>query len=212
MIYLFSGLGADHRVFQFLDLKDYPTKTIEWVLPFPSETLELYAQRLIHEQIQQKDNLILIGVSFGGIVATEVAKILKPRRVILISSVKNKHELPIYYRWIGMLQLDRWIPARWLLTPTLLTYYSFGVRSKQEIDLLNDILRNTDPIFLKWAIRQILTWQSIQKIENLVHIHGDKDRILPYKYTRNTIPIHAGGHLMIIRQVTQINAFISKLI
>lgn len=44
-IYAVSGLGADERVFQFLNI-DYHLIPILWVDPFPKESIEGYAERL----------------------------------------------------------------------------------------------------------------------------------------------------------------------
>jgi hypothetical protein len=38
-LYLFSGLGADKRVFEYLDLKAYDTTCIEWLPPGEDETI-----------------------------------------------------------------------------------------------------------------------------------------------------------------------------
>lgn len=210
MIYLFSGLGADSRVFESLDLGDWPTKVVEWRQPLPAETLARYAQRLVQEQMEVRADTILIGVSFGGMVAVEVARLINPAKVILISSAKDFRELPWYYRWFGKLRLDMLIPAWFLTFPTFFTYKAFGASSQKDRQLLRNILQHTDKRFLKWAIRQILSWQTLHKIENLVHIHGDNDRILPYRYARNAICIPNGGHLMIVSQATEISVIIKK--
>ncbi|WMJ74339.1 hypothetical protein RCC89_14360 [Cytophagaceae bacterium ABcell3] len=44
-LYLFSGLGADKRAFQQLDLSAYDTTFIEWVPPEKNETIEAYAKK-----------------------------------------------------------------------------------------------------------------------------------------------------------------------
>ncbi len=209
MVYLFSGLGADESIFRFLELK-IPAQVIRWMAPQPSENLEGYARRIVTEQITEPHGAVLIGVSFGGIVAGEVARLLKPAKLLLISSLKNSGELPFYYRWAGKLRLDVLIPAQFMIHPTFFTYYSFGVSNQRDKALLKEILQNTDKVFLKWAIRQILTWKSLQKIENLVHIHGGNDHILPCRYVKNAITVENGGHLMIISQAKKISELIQR--
>lgn len=210
MIYLFSGLGADSRVFEYLQLDNYPTKVIEWRQPLPTETLGMYAKRLVDEQIDVSPDNVFIGVSFGGIVAQEVARLTQPAAVILISSVKDTSEVPFYYHWFGKLQFDRLVPAGLLTWPTFFTYYCFGVSMQNHKQLLKNILQHTDKVFLKWAIRQILRWQPLQKIENLMHIHGDNDHILPYRTTRNALLIKNGGHLMIVTHGKEISEIINR--
>ena len=72
-IYLISGLGADERVFQFLDLSKIEHQFVKWNEPQRNESLASYCKKLT-EQINQNQEIILIGVSFGGIIAQEIAK------------------------------------------------------------------------------------------------------------------------------------------
>lgn len=209
MVYLFSGLGADERVFQFLDLKT-PTQIIYWIAPKPSENLESYARRIVAEQITEPLGAILIGVSFGGIIAQEVARQIHPRKVILISSIKTHDELPSYYRQIGW--LHRWLPSRLLRFPGWLGYYFFGVSQPSHRALLKAILRDTDPKFLRWAIAQVLAWQNNQMIDNVVHIHGDKDKILPFFCVKEVICVTNGGHLMVVTHNHEVSTVIKKVL
>ena len=89
-IYIFSGLGADERVFQKLDFSDFKTTFVKWIIPQDKETIENYSTRLL-AQITTK-NPTLIGLSFGGIIAVEVAKQIDTEKVILIASAKTKIE------------------------------------------------------------------------------------------------------------------------
>lgn len=82
-IYLFSGLGADQRVFQSINIPLYNLIYIQWIEPNINESMESYAERLL-TQIKSL-NTIFLGVSFGGIMAIEVAKLIEVEKVILIS-------------------------------------------------------------------------------------------------------------------------------
>ena len=63
-IYLLGGLGADKKVFNFLDLRDYKLIHIGWNEPMMNEPIESYARRLLEQIPAAKPTLI--GVSFGG--------------------------------------------------------------------------------------------------------------------------------------------------
>jgi esterase/lipase len=76
--YLISGLGADERVFDYLDVKAH-TSVIKWLEPEYKESLEDYTQRLSF-RINQTEEFGIIGVSFGGIVAIELSNICKPKK------------------------------------------------------------------------------------------------------------------------------------
>ena len=70
-LFLFSGLGADKRVYEYLDLSAYKVNHVDWIDPLPNESIEEYAGRLSGKI--GKNNPILAGVSFGGMVAIEIA-------------------------------------------------------------------------------------------------------------------------------------------
>jgi pimeloyl-ACP methyl ester carboxylesterase len=93
-LYIFSGLGADERVFQQLDFSGFSTTFIKWIVPQDTETIENYATRLLDQITTTKPTLI--GLSFGGLIAVEVAKQIDTEKVILIASAKTKNEIPFY--------------------------------------------------------------------------------------------------------------------
>lgn len=107
-VYLIPGLGADQRVFDFLDLSSFSCHYLSWIEPFKDETIESYAGRL-STQIKSAQPII-VGVSFGGIMAIEIGKQLKADKIIVISSARTKHELPWFARCIGIFRLHKLVP------------------------------------------------------------------------------------------------------
>lgn len=210
-IYLISGLGADATVFQRLDFKHYETRFIQWIDPNPNETLAGYALRLSSQIDTHKP--ILIGVSFGGMIAVEIAKIIDCQKVVLISSAKTRNETPLVYRFFGRLGLHQLIPVRLLKHPNMLTYWFFGMKTKTHKDLLKGILNDTDPVFLKWAMDAIIQWKNEETIEGLLHLHGDADRILPIgNICQVDFIVSGGGHLMVYSKAENINQILGKIL
>lgn len=209
-IYLFSGLGADERAFQKLDFTGFQVNHISWIDPKEHEPLELYAARL-KDQIRTP-NPILVGLSFGGMVAIEVAKQIQTEKIILLSSAKTKSEIPFYFRFAGRLRLQRLIPVRFFKRSNAITNWFFGAESVFEKDLLKQILHDTDPRFLKWSLDKITRWSNETIPPNTFHIHGSKDRILPIRFVRGHIPINHGGHLMVLNRSAEINALLKELL
>lgn len=74
-LYLISGLGADHRVFVNLNIPGVSTHVIEWKTPEPDESMQTYVSRL-RPQIDTEQEVCLLGVSFGGIIAQELSKLI----------------------------------------------------------------------------------------------------------------------------------------
>lgn len=206
-IYLISGLGADKRVFDFLDLSGYKTHHIEWIDPHHNESIEGYAKRL-STQIQ-KTRPVLIGISFGGMIAIEIGKQMETEKIIIISSAETKRDIPSWYL-LRKLKLHRLIPSSFLKRPTAPLLWFFGVESKQEKKLLRSIIKDTDKHFLKWAINKIVTWENEMKLKNVIRIHGTRDRMIPYQSA--DYKIEDGGHLMIMSKAMEIDATLKNVI
>ena len=208
--YLLSGLGADGTVFQYLDFEGVEVEYMEWLPPLPKETLPAYAKRMT--QKITTPHPILVGLSFGGMVAMEIAKQISVKKVILISSAKERKELPWFYRFSAKLKLQKILPYTLIKRTNGFTYWLFGATSAHEKALLKEIFRKTPTTFLKWAINAILTWKNTEIYTHILHIHGDKDRILPYKNVKDTLCITGGGHSMIVNKAHEIAPLINKFL
>ena len=209
-IYLFSGLGADHRVFMGLDFSGYEVTHIKWIPNQKNESLEHYASRLVEQM--KSDEPTLIGLSFGGIIAVEIAKLIKTKRVILLASVKTFKELPKVYRIFAPLNLHRLLPNWLLVRSNFIVNWLFGTESKPDRILLSEILRDTDPVFLKWALGKISNWKNIDVHGNLKHIHGTADRIFPFKFVKCDFPIDGGGHFMTVNKTAELSKIIRQIL
>lgn len=206
-VYFISGLGADERMFQFLRLKRTNKVYVQWIRPHDDEPLHDYAVRLA-EQITEP-NPILIGMSFGGVVAIELSRFLHPRKTILISSSTI---LPWYYRLMGFLRLHRLIPVPLLKRFHFVGPILFGASTKAEKVLLKQVILETDAHFLRWALGQLLSWHQPDRYENCVMLHGTADRILPMGRYPNTIQIKRAGHLMVLSHASEISAILDKIL
>jgi hypothetical protein len=209
-IYLIPGLGADKRVFKYLKL---PAQTfcINWIKPGRKETLQDYCRRLV-EVNQIEKGQIFIGLSFGGIVAIELARIIAAKDVIIISSVKNRKELPLLFRLAGKIYLHKLLPYQLLKKPSFLLRLAFGPISDKDYDLLKKIVADTDLRFLKWAINQVILLPADISAENIIHIHGSSDRIFTKHFIKNYISIENGGHFMVVNLADEISSIINQYI
>lgn len=209
-IYIFSGLGADERVFQKLDFSGFKATFIKWIIPHDKETIENYSTRLLAQITTKKPTLI--GLSFGGIIAVEVAKQIETEKVILIASAKTKNDIPFYYRFAGQLGVHKLLPTRLLKSSNFITNWFFGTATTFDKQLLRQILIDTNPTFLKWAIDKITNWTNQTQTKNIFHIHGASDRILPLKYVNCNLTIKNGGHLMTLNKSEELNNILRQQI
>jgi hypothetical protein len=196
-IYLISGLGADKRVFSKLVFSaSHVIKHIEWISPISNEDLSSYARRL-SRQINEAEPLCLVGVSFGGMIAVELNKVMKPLQTIIISSASTDDQIPWYYKIVGRLKIYTLVPVKILKAPTALTFWFFGTKTKEEKCLLTHILKDTDGRFLKWAISKITNWDQKLILKGIYQIHGAADRIFPAASIKADLEVRNGGHLMV---------------
>ncbi|MCF0056815.1 alpha/beta fold hydrolase [Dyadobacter sp. CY356] len=209
-VYFLSGLGADKRVFDKLKLDDrYDVHYIEWISPKRKEPLHDYAQRLI-AQMDTTKPFQLVGLSFGGIVASEIAEIVRPEQIILISSTPTNIPVSKFNRGLIKFFLASPFAAPILKSTNSYTYRYFGADTPELKTLLKQILHDTDSKFLKWALIRMSEWKHPDKAENLYHIHGSEDRLIPLKIVKPDIIIEGGGHLMVYKQHEEISKILNQ--
>ena len=209
-IYCISGFGADERVFSKLDFGDHPIHFISWLTPVKKESIEQYAKRM-GEKIQH-DNPILLGLSFGGIMCIEIAKIIKTHKVILISSIKSFREMPLWMRLAAKSKLNKFFPLKSFRIIEPIENYNLGIENRDELKLVREYRRNIGQQYTKWAIHQILHWKNEWQPGDLIHIHGDKDHIFPIKNIKADYIIPGGGHFMIMNRAEKVNGIIKELL
>ena len=210
-IYLISGLGADRTVFRNLIFSNGANiHYLGWITPKAKESLRAYALRLA-ESINTSRSFCIIGLSFGGMLATEIASVLEPQRTILISSISSKHGLPSYYHLAGRLGINKLIPPiKPNSVPRFISSF-FGVETKDEGLFFNQLMKRTDPHFSKWAIDSILTWDRTESPPGIVRIHGGKDRVLPIRDEKVEYMIPDGGHFMIFNRAEKISGILTEV-
>lgn len=214
-IYCISGLGADERIFKKLEVPDANFIYLKWLQPYTDETIAAYAKRL-SDQLPPVSPLLL-GVSFGGMIAIEIAKLRPVTKIILISSIKTHSEVPLWMKTCGACKLDRLLPKsqsgyRKLKVMRPIQNYFLGAHTPEEIQIANEYRDNVDPVYIRWAIRQVLSWKNEWVPENLVHLHGGNDHIFPVKKTKPTYVIPRGGHFMIMDRCSEISEILKQVV
>lgn len=206
-IYCISGLGADFRIFANLHIPHAVLHPIEWLMPEAGEALPAFAARLSHQIFHP--NPILLGVSFGGMLATEISNLLPVQKTIIVSSAKSRPELPWYMRVAGRMRLHKVVPY-WLVAHNkALNRFIFDTRSKaEELYLKKIMLQQTDSLFIRRSVDMILRWQRTSPPDNIIHIHGQTDKLLLPGQVRATHWIPQGGHFMVWNMAAQVSAII----
>lgn len=210
-VYFISGLAADRRVFRNIRLPDgYETVYLDWIKEHPDESLAAYALRLA-QKIDSSEKFALVGLSMGGMIASEIAKIYHPQLTILISSVPVYRHFPRRFRLARMLNMHRVIPVSMFKSASVIKRL-FAPESREDKQVLLQLVRESDPAFIKWALGAILNWKNETIPAPMAHIHGSKDEILPVKYTSPTHIIARGTHLMVMNRAPEVNKLLAALL
>lgn len=209
-IYCISGLGADESVFADLRIEGYQLRFLPWIAPLAKENLPSYARRMALPIAEAQP--ILLGVSFGGIMAIEIAKLIPVSKVIIISSVKSKAEMPTWMRLTGKLRINKLVPIKNYKFTEPYRNYRLGISTKEEIELVNGYRNKADRNQVKWSIHQILNWQGNTCPNAVFHIHGEKDKMFPIGKIKPTHIIKGGTHMMIINKKEEISNCIRDIL
>lgn len=207
-IYCFSGLGADERVFQNMNFHPHEVIHMKWIMPKENESLQSYALRM-GTSINQDEPFVLMGLSFGGMLVQELSKTTKPHKTIVISSIAGKHEKPFRTRMMDIFNVYRFIPGKYFNQPSKIAFYLFGAKTEEEKKILTEILTESDPRYIRWALNTISRWNNSETVPAF-RIHGSEDRLFPIKNIKHNYIVKGGGHLMVIRHAKEIQQEIIK--
>lgn len=208
-IYFVPGLAASPKIFKYLQFHEdkFELHFLEWLIPLSeNETIENYAKRMANLVIEE--NPILVGVSFGGIMVQEMSKHLKPKKVIIISSVKSRNEFPKRLKIIQKTRAYKLFPTNIITNIESFSVYAFGDFAEKRVKLYKEYMSVRDSNYLTWAIYNVVNWQQTKPSKNVIHIHGVNDEIFPIKHIKDYIPIENGTHIMILNKAKSISKII----
>lgn len=210
-IYLMPGLAAGPEIFENLSLSSekYELHYLEWIKPMSlDETISNYAMRL-NEAIKH-ENPVLVGVSFGGIMVQEMSKFLKCKKIIIISSVKSKEELPNKFKIANFGNIYKLFPTKLITNFEDYSRFFIGKSLKKRAKIYEKYLSVRSEDYLKWSIKNVLKWDQIKPLDHIVHIHGTDDKVFPINTIKNAIEIEHGTHVMILNKAKKISEIIDQ--
>lgn len=209
-IYFVPGMAAGGEIFKNLKFPDnYVVHILEWLIPEKNESLSDYAKRMANRI--KENNVILIGVSFGGVVAQEMNRFLNLKKLVIISSVKTRVELPRRMKIAKATRAYKLIPTSLVLSVEDLTKFSVGPKSKKRLKLYQQYLHVRDKQYLDWALEKMVTWDQTEKIEGIVHIHGENDVVFPIKYIEECRIVKGGTHIMILNKGRKVSKILLEV-
>jgi len=210
-VYFISGLGADQRAFYKIKLpRGYQSVYLDWIRPLANEGFEDYEKRF-SQSISRDEEFVLVGLSFGGMLASELAKIVSPKKLIIISSLSSYKELPWYFKLAGKLGIHKIISPSLYKRATVMNRF-MGAGNKEMKSIVYSYVNNIDPAFIRWSLNVIVHWSHTERLSDLVHIHGSNDHLLPYRYVKADYMIKNGGHLMVMNKADEVNSILQEVL
>lgn len=218
VLVLLPGLGADNRLFdpQRADFPDLISP--EWIDPERGETLAKYAARMaerIRSSLPAMNRpIVLGGVSFGGMLAAEMAPLLKPDAVVLIGSALHPREIAFSLKMMAM--AGRWMPApagerAKFMGRTFIR--RLGPMTREQRRFLETMIDAVPFSFLKWAGDAIFGWSGVARVDSkLVRLHGELDRIIPFPAADLVHKIHGAGHVPNVSHADEVNRHLRTLL
>lgn len=207
---LFSGLGADDRVFTPQKVAFPQLVVPRWRVPNPRESLSDYC-RHVADDLALTGPVIVGGISFGGIVAREFTRHVDARACLLISTVRSPRELPTRVRMAGKLRSSLHVvpfaPFQWIAARV-------GHSERLPISpLVKGAMRqlaDADPRVVRWSVDQIFRLEEVPLDIPVRHIHGDRDPIFPLHSVDPDEVVRGGGHLLTITHPCEVNEFLRR--
>lgn len=211
-VYFMPGLAASSKIFEFIELpgQDFEMHYLEWFVPERGMTFDSYARKMA-TFIRHK-HVVLVGVSFGGMLVQEMAKYIPVKKVVIISSIKQKSEMPKRLLFAKYTKAHRLLPTGLVNNVELLAKYAFGETVTKRLSLYEQYLSIRDKYYLDWSIDQIVHWNQTSYRQGLVHIHGDKDAVFPVASIKDYIPVSGGTHTMILHRFKWFNERLPTII
>ncbi len=221
---LIPGLGSTAAVFDrqrkaFGDRLETP----DFIAHEPNESISAYAERWARRlsppgtQGGPGDGrpVFLGGVSFGGMIAQEMAMHLtpRPRAVLLISSTSTADSVSNVMQLAEV--LGRFVPAGSVNKTLPLMKLAFAMREGLDDDDKNRLMqaaREVDPAMTKWAASCSVGWPGFTPPAGYppIHrIHSRRDWVIrPPADDGGTQWVDGANHLLHMTQATTVNRFL----
>lgn len=208
-ILLLPGMTPDARIFDRLAPLLPAASIVAWIEPLPREPIAGYAQRLA-DSIEIRNNVIVCGVSFGGIIARHLALHVNAKACVLVSSPRDVRELPPWFRVFRSLS---WFPLDSILSVLGRADHYFPTRLQTDSTARLSKLAGPCGVWYRWATAAVLRWNPPIELGGVltVQIHGTRDATFPIEYVHPDFVVAGGGHLLPVTHAAEIAKILMNL-
>lgn len=210
-IYFIPGQGSDKRIFDSLTIDSaFKLKYLEYGTPERKISLSDFAKQ-ISSSIDTSEKFILVGVSLGGMICVELNEILNPEKAIIISSAKNRNELPFRYKFQRIIPLFEIFPACVLFWGAKVLQPLVEPDRNNNKDTFTSMIYSKNSKYIKRTVRIIIKWKRTSNSKKIIHIHGTNDHTIPLK---NVIDpdyiLESGSHMITLTRAKEISEILNK--
>lgn len=204
-------MGADKRLFSEINPIDgFEFVDLAWTSYPNIKTLKDYAIE-VAKKIDTSKPFSLLGVSMGGMVCSELADIINPEKIVLISSAKTCKELPNQLKRLKFIGITRLLNAERIQYVLGNASKFFGAMNSEQRKMFYEMADQINIDFIVWSIKAILNWDKKNCSSKIIHIHGTKDVVLPFVNISPTITIDKGDHMMIWNKSDLLNEKLKEI-
>jgi pimeloyl-ACP methyl ester carboxylesterase len=208
-LFLLPALGADERIFSFLGKLPIELVLPRLLSPHSEDTMETFAYRMAEVlELDEKD--MIGGVSFGGMVAAEIARQRPLKSLILISSGLSSRSVDPLAQRLGRLACN--LPIR-MMRSILGSYKTFkkvfGNEHPQLYQLVRQMLADSPDALLLHGGRLSLNYHSELPLRCPVFaIHGEKDTMMFPVEVENCHMVSGAGQGMVVTHPEEVTRFL----
>jgi pimeloyl-ACP methyl ester carboxylesterase len=185
---------------------------IEYGTPEKGMNMETFAKTLTN-QIDTTRNFILLGVSLGGMICVELSDLINPEKTILISSAKNRTELPFRYKFQKAIPLYKIFGGRTLLAGAKILQPIVEPDRNKNKETFKQMISSKDPTYMKRTVSLIINWNRTSNSKKCLHIHGDNDHTIPLRNISNpNFILENGSHMIALTSAAEINEILNTIL
>ena len=204
---LLNGMTPDGRVFKRLlpYLENY--QLIEWVDPEDDQSIQEYAKR-IQRYLGEVRDCDILGVSFGGIVAQELAPLIGAKKCFIVSSIADTKELNGLQRVLA--SFPRGFHGEFYYTIGKTSEVLAGFGSTNEVFRLKKFV-GEDGAWFRWATSAVVGWNPQRKEQiHYIRIHGDSDTTFRKGHLYSDHIIEGASHVLALTHAKELAELIKQ--